>query len=220
MQKRACFISFEGGEGSGKSTQIALLSDRLRAIGCMTRVLREPGGTFLGEEVRHILKRAPSDPRSELLLFAASRAQLVTEIIRPALADNETVICDRFTDSTIAYQGAGRGLSSEIIATINAFATGGLTPDLTVLLDLPPSAGIARVHARASLTTTPLPPDHIEMLDIAFHERVRTCYLELAAREPERFFVIDARQPQQAIADQIWRHIAEKLGLPLFAQPA
>jgi dTMP kinase len=226
MQKQECLISFEGGEGSGKSTQTALLAERLRAAGRVARIVREPGGTALGEEARRILKHASCgenlDARAELLLFAASRAQLVTEVVRPALAVGEVVLCDRFADSSAAYQGGGRGLPPETVAAINAFATDGLAPNLTVLLDLPAAEGIARARRRAAIKAKTAPPsqDRMEALDIAFHERVRAGYLALAAREPERFFVADASLSTQALAAQIWLRVAEKLGLPPAAAPA
>ncbi|MDR2862535.1 MAG: dTMP kinase [Puniceicoccales bacterium] len=206
MQNHGSFITFEGGEGVGKSTQIAMLAAHIRAQGRSVRLVREPGGTALGEDVRHILKHAPYgnhlQPSSELLLFAASRAQLVSEIIRPALDAGETVLCDRFTDSTLVYQGCGRGLSADIIAVVNTFATGGLRPALTVLLDLPVSAGLERAQRRASSADVAA-PDRMETFDAPFYERVRTGYLALATAEPERFLVLDAAASPDAIAGQI-----------------
>ncbi|MDR3229189.1 MAG: dTMP kinase [Puniceicoccales bacterium] len=210
MPERGFFITFEGGEGAGKTTQIALFAERLRAEGRAVRVVREPGGTALGEEVRGILKHAPYgdslDDRAEMLLFAASRAQLVAEVIRPALEAGETVICDRFADSTLAYQGRGRGLPEDVIAVVNNFATGSLVPELTVLLDLPATEGLARAHKRAAEAHR----DRMETLGSAFYERVRTAYLEMAQRDPTRFFVVDARLPAAEIAEKIWARAGKR----------
>jgi dTMP kinase len=188
MNNRGLLVTFEGGEGSGKSTQIALLTDALKAVGLDVIIMREPGGTLLGEGIRTLLLDPGSygkvDMRAELLLYEASRAQLVTERIRPALATGEVVICDRFTDSTLAYQGFGRGLPLEEIAPLNSMATGGLQPDLTIVLDLPVEMGLARATAQGA--------DRLEAEEIAFHERVRSGFLELAAAAPDRMVVVDA----------------------------
>lgn len=229
---RGIFITFEGGEGAGKTTQIALLDAWLRATGNAPRLLREPGGTALGEDIRAILKHAAYGaalrPRAELLLFAASRAQLVAEVIRPALDAGETVLCDRFTDSSIAYQGGGRALPVDAIRALNEFATGGLRPDLTVLLDLPAAEGMERARRRAAETVadgepatgsgavrSPRSPslaaDRMESLDAAFYERVRQTYLGLAAAEPQRFLVADARLAPPALAELIRARVAPLL---------
>jgi dTMP kinase len=218
-------ITFEGGEGTGKSTQITLLAERLRSgtggVGaCTVRLVREPGGTALGEDVRRILKHAPYgetlDDCAELLLFAASRAQLCAEVIRPALERGEVVLCDRFADSSLAYQGSGRGLPTKVIRMINDFATGGLRPDLTVLLDLPPAVGLERVKARtqavpAAAPAAPAAPavsqDRMETLDLAFYERVREAFLDMAEYEPERILKLDASEPPAVIAEKIWVRI-------------
>jgi dTMP kinase len=210
MQQQGFFITFEGGEGAGKTTQVSRLAERFRAQGRTVHAVREPGGTELGEDTRRILKHAPygarlSDP-AELLLFAASRAQLIAEIIRPALAKGEIVLCDRFTDSTAAYQGCGRGLPADVIATVNDFATGGLRPDLTVLLDLPAADGLERARRRAPVAGA-AEADRMETMNLAFYERVRAGYLEFAAREKGRFLVVDARQSPEQIAEQIWIRI-------------
>jgi dTMP kinase len=211
MQQQGFFITFEGGEGAGKTTQISRLAERLRSQGRIAHTVREPGGTELGEDTRRILKHAPYGARlsdsAELLLFAASRAQLIAEVIRPALAKGEIVLCDRFTDSTAAYQGCGRGLPADVIAVVNAFATGGLHPDLTVLLDLPAAVGLERARRRAPDTAT-AENDRMETMQLAFYERVRAGYLELAARERERFLIVDALQSPDQIADQIWARLA------------
>jgi dTMP kinase len=199
-------VTLEGGEGAGKSTQARALAARLGALGREVVLTREPGGTPFGEIVRTLaLHHAarPADPpvdvgeRAELLLFAASRAQLVEAVIRPALHRGAVVLCDRFTDSTLAYQGYGRGISLEVIRQANAIATGGLSPDLTVLLDLPAEAGLARRLGEAA-------PDHFEREAIAFHERLRAGFLTLAAAEPGRWLVLDALRPPAELTDAIW----------------
>ena len=192
------FLTFEGPEGAGKTTQIARLEDALTALGHAVTRTREPGGDAVGERVRDLLLHAPVGggvgAEAELLLFAAARAQNVAGVIRPALAAGHVVLCDRFTDSTRAYQGAGRGLPGDVIATLNAFATGGLTPDRTFLLDLPPSLGLSRQCAQEQ--------NRLDREDLAFHERVRESFLATAAREPGRVRVLDAaRAPDAVFAD-------------------
>lgn len=209
MQKSGgVFITFEGTEGAGKSTQIALLSERLRAAGRTVRVVREPGGTDFGETVREILKHAPYGDRlsdeSELLLFAASRAQLVKEIIRPALAAGEVVLSDRFTDSTLVYQGCGRGLPADFIEKSNRFATGGLSPELTVLLDLPAAAGLDRARNRAGKA------DRMEAMETEFYDRVCAGYRALADAAPARFFVVNARLSPEEISGKIWHEFTAR----------
>ena len=203
---RGWFITFEGGEGSGKSTQLARLAERLRAwLGRPDRVLtlREPGGTALGEELRTLLK-TPSPgrhlhPAAELLLFAASRAQLVRETIVPALAAGTVVLCDRFADSTTVYQGVARHLDPAVVATINGFAVDGCRPDLTLLFDL--SVPAARRRLRGRVADSPaLLEDRLDAEGDPFFERVRAGYRELAAAEPDRFIVLDADRPADAIA--------------------
>ncbi len=209
MQKNGgIFITFEGTEGAGKSTQIALLADRLRAAGKTVRLVREPGGTDFGEAVRDILKHAPYGDRlsdeSELLLFAASRAQLVKEIIRPALDAGDIVLCDRFTDSTLVYQGCGRGLPGAFIEQLNDFATGRLLPAFTVLLDLPASDGLDRARNRAGKA------DRMEAMETAFYDRVCAGYRKLAAELPERFFVVNARLSPEEIGGKIWHEFTKR----------
>lgn len=192
---KSLFITFEGGEGSGKSTQAKLLYHRLLKLGREALLTREPGGTALGTRIRGILKRqldTPVTPSAELLLFAASRAQIVAEVIRPALENGVTVICDRFADSTTAYQGYGRGIDPGTIATLNSLATGGLTPDLTVFLDIAPDRGLSRKKGIAA--------DRFEQEAVAFHARVRDGYLELAKSEPKRWLVVDGLQSRGVIA--------------------
>ncbi|MDP2182638.1 MAG: dTMP kinase [Actinomycetota bacterium] len=188
MTARGVLITLEGGEGCGKSTQLRLLSDRLRAAGFTVTIVREPGGTAVGEAVRSILldrDHEGLDYLAELLLYEASRAQLVAQVIRPALASAGIVICDRFADSSTAYQGYGRDLPLDEVRALNRAATGGLVPDLTIVLDVPPEVGLARASRESQ-------PDRLEAESVAFHERVREGFLEIAAAEPERTVVVDA----------------------------
>lgn len=206
------FLTFEGVEGAGKTTQQALLVRRLRAAGLQVLELREPGGTALGERLRPLLLGSagpPPPPAGELFLYLASRAQLAAEVIAPALAAGQVVLCDRFGDSTAAYQGYGRGIDVGLIATLNRLATGGIWPDLTVLLDLDPVAGLARLPARSR--TGPEVLDRFEREALAFHRRVREGYLALARAEPGRFLVLDAAQDAGAIADALWSHLEPRL---------
>jgi len=179
------------------------------------RTLREPGGTPIGEEIRYTLKRSPANaamtPEAELLLFNASRAQLAREVIQPALSAGEIVLCDRFYDSTVAYQGYGRGLDLKTIETIVGFAVGGLRPDVTLLLALPVSVSETRRAARASSQTPQR--DRMEEADRAFFERVEQGYAAIAKNEPGRVKVIDATQPIEAVAGAIWQIIARLPGI-------
>lgn len=196
---RGKFITIEGPEGGGKTTQIQLLADGLRAEGRDVLVTREPGGTPLAERVRALVRDASDDPpvsRSEVLLFLAARAQLVATVIRPALARGTWVLCDRFSDSTLAYQGYGRGLDLATLNVFNAFATEDLVPDLTLLLDVPPEVSRTRLARRQAATATSA--DRIESAGEAFHARLRDGFLALARAEPNRFACIDATQ---SIAD-------------------
>jgi len=188
---RGIFISFEGSEGCGKSTQIALLADLLKECGREVMVTREPGGTFVGERIRDLLQFTPEaadmSDESELLLFAASRAQLVREVIRPSLDRGICVIADRFLDSTTVYQGIGRGLNATDVENINRFAVGGTMPDWTVLLDLDAATGHSRaIKSREGLV------DRIEDQPLIFFEKVRRGYLKLAGENPGRIQVFDA----------------------------
>jgi dTMP kinase len=204
------FITFEGGEGAGKSTQIRALSARLQAAGKSVLETREPGGTPLCESIRQLLQHDSAGesmaPETELLLFTASRAQLTRERIRPAIAAGQIVLCDRFMDSTTVYQGVARAIDSESVARINRFAVGEARPDLTILIDLPPEIGLARVHQRSGGQL-----DRIEKEAIEFFEAVRRGYLALAAAEPERFRVLDGNQSPQQLEAQIWTAVAAKL---------
>ncbi len=200
------FITFEGGEGCGKSVQVRALCRRLSQLAIPVVLTHEPGGTPFGKKIGRWLKWAEGTdilPLTELLLFNASRAQLVTKVIKPSLESGKVVICDRYADSTTAYQGYGRGLDLETVMTINNAATWGLKPDLTVLLDISAEEGLARKRAKKQ--------DRFEQENIAFHQRVREGYLKLAADDPERWLVIDASQSKEKIAEIIWQRVSELL---------
>ena len=206
------FITFEGGEGCGKSTQIRLLADRLRAAGNEVLLTREPGGTALAEKIRSLVREESDDPpnsRAETLLFVASRAQVVENVIRPALASGTWVLCDRFADSTFAYQGYGRGLDLEELKRINSFATGGLEPDMTILLNVSPEVSAKRMRAREAATNTDA--DRMEKAGDGFHARLRQGFLELAAAEPERFAVIQADGSVEEVEEAVWNSIQPML---------
>ena len=202
------FLAFEGPEGSGKSTQARELAETLSRSGYRVVRTREPGGTPIGERVRSIILDPESSTMSaetEALLYAASRAQLVGQVIRPALAEGAVVICDRFIDSSLAYQSGGRGLPFADVAGIQCLATRGLRPDLRILLDLPVAMGLARRFADAPQI------NRLDTADEAFHERVRTCYLDLAARDPDGWVVINADAPADEIAARIADLVAARL---------
>ena len=200
------FITFEGGEGCGKSTQIAALKARLEDMGKTVVQTREPGGTALGESVRNLLQYDDAgqgmSPEAELLLFAASRAQHVRELIVPAIAEGQIVLCDRFLDSTTVYQGVARAIDSKKVDTVNQFAIGDTMPDLTILIDLPPEIGLARVHARSDGKL-----DRMENEAIEFFQAVRQGYLDLAKSEPKRLLVLDGSQSVEELETQIWQKV-------------
>jgi len=204
------FITFEGTEGCGKSTQINALAARLLDQGQQVLQTREPGGTPLGEAVRNLLQHdkagAGMSPEAELLLFTASRAQLIRERILPAIAKGEIVLCDRFMDSTTVYQGVARQIDIQAVATINRFAVGEARPDLTILIDLPPEVGMARVHARGDGEL-----DRIEQEAIEFFQAVRAGYLKLAESEPKRFLVLDGSASVEVLEQQIWAAVQPRL---------
>jgi dTMP kinase len=205
------FITFEGPEGSGKSTQIRFLSEHLVAAGVRTLLTREPGGTPAGEAIRRILQHETSDAdmahRTEVLLFCASRAQIVEQVIRPALEQGTWVLCDRFTDSTLAYQGYGRKFALRELRALNQFATNGLQPDLTLLLDISVDETYRRIaerHGRA---------DRIERAGRAFHERLREGYLQLAREDPARIRVISTDREADETQAEIWHTVMERFGI-------
>ena len=200
------FVTFEGGEGSGKSTQIERLAERLQRRGLDPVVTREPGGTTLGEGARALLLDPAHKPdaRTEVFLLEAARAELVASVISPALAEGRVVLCDRYADSTLAYQGGGRGLDHDTLAAINRFATGGLDPDLTFLFDLAPAVGLSRRNEAGDTNRLDREPE-------AFHARVRERYLELAAQAPGRFLVIDAAESPGALAERIAAAVEHRL---------
>src|SRR5580692_1389832 len=199
-------ISFEGSEGCGKTTQIALLAERLRRMDRTVRLLREPGGTPIGEEIRHTLKHSQQNhamtPEAELLLMNAARAQLVREIIRPALAAGEVVLCDRFYDSTTAYQGHGRQLDLKLVQSVIDIAVGDTRPTLTLLLTVTPEISELRRAMRQS--TLPFMRDRIEESDRKFFERVEQGFAAIAAAEPNRLRIVEASGSVESVSDRIW----------------
>ncbi|HEY5043628.1 MAG TPA: dTMP kinase [Verrucomicrobiae bacterium] len=203
---KGLFITFEGTEGCGKSTQVKLLAERLQAIGHRVRTLREPGGTPIGEEIRHTLKHSLENSamtaETELLLMNASRAQLVREVIRPALAAGEIVLCDRFYDSTTAYQGHGRQLDLEKVKAVIEFAIGETKPDLTLFLHVPPEISTERLRSRQA--TLPFVRDRIEEADRKFFERVAHGFGVIAANEPQRVKFINGNQAFDIVCAEIW----------------
>ena len=197
----ACFIVFEGGDGSGKSTQVRSLLRRLRRRGIRVMHTHEPGGTPLGQSLRLLLKsNEPMAPMSELMLFEAARAQLVQQVIRPFLDQGGVVIADRFTSSTMAYQGYGRGLDRELIERLNREATGGLEPDLTVLLDLPVETALGRKGSGKSGGNG----DTFDDAPVDFHRKIRRGYSALAASDPEGWLVLDGQRPPEELSREIW----------------
>ncbi|HEY8393718.1 MAG TPA: dTMP kinase [Thermaerobacter sp.] len=204
-RRRGWFITLEGGEGSGKSTHAGVVAQVLDELGMPYRLVREPGGTPLGERVRQLLLAGDVeiDPVAEVYLFAAARAQLVASVILPALRAGETVIADRYVDSSLAYQGYGLGIDPAQVWAVNRWATRGLVPDLTLLFDCAPEVARRR-HAR--------PTDRIEGRDEAFHHRVRAGYLELARMHADRYVVIDAQQPPERVAESVRAAVRQRLG--------
>jgi len=207
--RRGLFISFEGTEGSGKSTQVARLTAKLRALGFAAENTREPGGTAIGEAIRHLLKHSSEGeklfPEAELLLFAASRAQLTRELICPALERGVTVVADRFLDSSTAYQGLARGIETQQVEAINRFAVEKCMPNITFLLDLSPDLAEHRLKQRSDGEK-----DRMESESFDFFQTVRIAYIELANNQPERFHVIDATKPADTIEQEIWNYLTKK----------
>ena len=209
------FITLEGPEGAGKTHQAAKLRSALLAGGLEVTATREPGGTPIGERIRSLLlelnAHAAHDPRTDALLFNAARAELVTQVIRPALARGDVVLCSRFADSTVAYQGYGGGIPVDDLRVLERLATGGLEPDLTILLDLPPDVGLAR-KSRAEVNRFEA------AFDLAFHERVRDGFIAIARSAPERFAVVDATPPEEAVFAAVRAAVAARL--PTLARAA
>jgi dTMP kinase len=208
------FITFEGIEGSGKSTQILLLQQYLQSRGMRVVLTREPGGTAIGNQVRKILldpANTALDPAAELLLYAASRAQHLREVILPALKGGMVVLCDRFSDATLAYQGYGRGLDLEMILSLDRLVTTGMRPDLTVLFDIDAAAGVARAHGRNRDRGLEAEA-RFENEEIAFHERVRQGYLTLVRQEPGRIRMVDASPPPEDVQKNVRIVVDEVLG--------
>lgn len=197
------FVVFEGGEGSGKSTQARRLAARATAIGRAVTLTREPGGSPQAEHIRGvILADADLDPRAEALLFAAARADHVAHTVRPALDRGDLVVSDRYVDSSVAYQGVARGLGADRIRQLSDWATHGTHPHLTVVLDVDPAVGLSRA----------LDPNRLEREPLAFHHAVRDAFRQCAAADPERYLLVSADQPQDAVADTVWRRVAPLLG--------
>lgn len=215
------FITVEGGEGAGKTTQIARLKARLNAAGLDVVVTREPGGSPAAEAIREVILSGQAKAlgvRSEALLFAAARANHVDSLIRPALESGKWVICDRFADSTRVYQGEG-GVPSDYLDALETVAVDGIRPDLTILIDIPARIGLARVNARAE-TVAAGGPDRFEQDDVETHERRRQLFLQLARQEPARFAVIDGAQDSDIVEANIWNEIALNFGSELPGAPA
>jgi dTMP kinase len=202
------FITLEGPEGSGKTSQLPVLADYLREAGYAVIVTREPGGTAVGDQIREILMNLQNVsiiPRTEILLFLAARAQHVEELIRPALADGKIVLCDRFGDSTLAYQGFGHKTDLKTLQTLLEFSTGGLKPDLTLLVDIPVEQGLARKRANSAEW------NRLDAYALAFHERVRQGYFALAEAEPDRWHIIDATQNKDSVQQAMRTAIMTRL---------
>jgi dTMP kinase len=212
---KGLFITFEGTEGCGKSTQVGLLAERLRGMGCFVRTLREPGGTPIGEEIRHTLKHSHANhamtPEAELLLMNASRAQLVREVIRPALAAGEIILCDRFYDSTIAYQGYGRELNLATVRQVIDLAVGNTRPDITLLLQVSTEVSEGRRLARQPNLPMEIQRDRFEESDRAFFERVAVGYQAIAESEPNRVRIINANGSVEDVRHAIWSQLQHLL---------
>lgn len=205
------FISFEGGEGSGKSTAIKTIVDRLQKRGYDVLLTREPGGTPISEEIREVIlnnANTDMDPMTEALLFAAARRQHVVECIKPALKEGKIVLCDRYVDSSLAYQGAARGLGVKKVYDINMYATEGLLPDITIFFDISPEQGLERISEHASSREI----NRLDTEKIQFHESVRKAFKDLARQYPERYVIIDASLSPEAVAEEAYSAIEKRLG--------
>lgn len=214
VMARGRFITLEGGEGAGKSTQAHMLRDRLDARGLSVVMTREPGGSAFAEEVRHLIldgTTAPHSPLSEALLFAAARADHLEATIRPALAAGRWVVCDRFTDSTRVYQGSAGGVSAAVLDTLERLVVGDTMPDLTIILDLPPEVGLARADHRRASTQEGAQADNFEQRDLAFHQKLREGYLAIARADPLRCILLDATKSPQEVAAELWTEVQQRL---------
>ncbi|MBI3065147.1 MAG: dTMP kinase [Deltaproteobacteria bacterium] len=210
------FITFEGGDGTGKTTQLKALESHLQSKGCSCVSTREPGGTSLGKLIRQVLlevgKQAIASP-TELFLYLADRAQHVQEVILPAIDGGKIVLCDRYTDSTLAYQGYGRGIDFDLLRQLNQFANRGVKPDLTLLLDCPVELGLSRTAQRQSNAGSARGrEDRFEREKVEFHEKVRAGFLAMARAEPERFRVIDAARPMEQVSREIQIIVDREMG--------
>lgn len=210
------FITFEGIEGCGKSTQINLLAGQLQRLGRQILLTREPGGCPISDQIRRLLLDADNRamvPMTELMLYAAARSQHLAEIVQPALTAGSLVLCDRFSDATRAYQAFGRGIDRQAMESLNDLACNGLTPDLTLLLDCPVEVGLARARQRIAGSSGPK-EERFELESLHFHQRVRDGYLQLAAEEPDRFVVIDAAASQDQVARTVLQAVQQRLRAP------
>jgi dTMP kinase len=208
--RRGLFVSFEGGDGCGKTTQMRSLAARLKSLGCAVLETTEPGGTRIGAQIRRILLDSANQelrPTAELLLYFASRAQNVEEAILPALAEGKIVLTDRFTDSTLAYQGFGRGLGEQVVADLERIACRGLAPDVTLLIDIDLETSLSRARQR----NLDLSESRMDAQAAEFHRRVREAYLAMAAREPDRFRVVDGLGDPASVAEAVWKAFAPAL---------
>jgi dTMP kinase len=213
LSRKGLLISIEGPDGAGKTTQAQLLQEKLRSKGLRTLLTREPGGTPIGEEVRRIILAPALSEMTvlcEVFLYCAARVQLIHEVMRPALEDGVLVISDRFIDSNSVYQGFAGGEDPEMIGKINAWVTGGLLPDITFLLDLQAEKGLQRVQEKHEMKDSS-GPDRMEQKNLDFHKRVRDGYLQIAAREPRRFSLIDAGQSRDEVSQAIWAQMEDLL---------
>ena len=209
-------VTFEGIEGSGKSTQIKLLEQKLVATGLSVLLTREPGGTPIGDQIRQVLLDAKNKamvPECELLLYYAARAQHIQQKVKPACDQGQVVLCDRFVDATMAYQGAARGLQSQFLTQLNDYVLNGFHADLTLLFDLPVEVGLSRAKKRADQLEESQKEDRFEQEAVDFHHKVRQAYLDLAKNNPNRFEIVNADQSVEDLQKQVFKIVSERLGL-------
>ncbi len=209
------FITFEGGEGTGKSTQAKHLARRLNDKGIHVMVTREPGGSQRAEQIREVLLNGVDEqlgPLAEALLFSAARDDHMTKIIRPALRAGSWIICDRFTDSTRVYQGVGGGVAEEVLESLEDLVVGNVKPQLTIILDIPAEKGLARAHARRNKGEK---ADRFEVMDVNFHNTLRSAYLNIADKDPDRCVVVDAGGTEAHVSDEIWKIVKKKFQITM-----